>query len=221
MATLFIGHFALGLAAKRATPRVSLGILFLAAQFADTLWPFLLAVGLEQVRIHPGDTAFTPLDFFSYPYSHSLVTLVVWGLVLGVAYRSITGLNGRTVAVLTALVVSHWILDVATHRADMPVYPGGPKIGFGLWNSVPATLIVETALFAAGLWIYLNATRARDGIGRWGFVALVAFLLAAYAGAAFGDPPPSLNALIAVSISAPVILLPFTSWVDGHRDSKE
>jgi hypothetical protein len=35
---VFIGHFAVGLATKRVAPQVSLGTLFMAAQFADLLW---------------------------------------------------------------------------------------------------------------------------------------------------------------------------------------
>ena len=75
---MFIGHLAVGLAAKRVTPRVSLAMLLLAAQWADTVWPVLLGLGFEHVRIDPGNTAFTPLDFISYPYSHSLIALVAW-----------------------------------------------------------------------------------------------------------------------------------------------
>src|SRR5262245_51858409 len=108
---MFIGHFALGFAAKRATPRVQLAMLFTAAQLADLLWPFLVAAGIEQVRIDPGNTAFTPLDFISYPYSHSLVLLVVWGLALGYGYTALRHVNGRVLGVLAALVVSHWLLD--------------------------------------------------------------------------------------------------------------
>jgi hypothetical protein len=40
----------------------------------DLLWPIFLAAGWEQVRIDPGNSAVTPLDFVSYPISHSLVT---------------------------------------------------------------------------------------------------------------------------------------------------
>src|SRR6188508_1148365 len=105
---MFIGHFALGLAAKRVTPRVSLGVLFAAAQLADLLWPFFLAVGLEQVRIDPGNTALTPLDFVSYPYSHSLLLLCAWGAVLAVLCSPFAR-GRRVVAVIIGLVVSHWV----------------------------------------------------------------------------------------------------------------
>jgi hypothetical protein len=213
---MFIGHFALGLAAKRAAPRVPLVILFAAAQLADVLWPFFLAAGVEQVRIDPGNTAVTPLDFVSYPYSHSLVLLVVWGAVLAWVYGRLTGVTGAF-AVIAALVVSHWVLDFVTHRPDMPIYPGSAKFGLGLWSSVPATIAVELPLFAAGVWIYAGATRARDGIGRWAFWSLMAFLVVAYFGNMFGPPPPSGPALWIFMILSSAILLSWTWWADAHR----
>jgi FtsH-binding integral membrane protein len=216
---MFVGHFALGLAAKRATPRVSLATLFAAAQLADLLWPFLLAAGVEQVRIDPGNTAFTPLDFVSYPYSHSLVMLIVWGVALGYGYTTLRRQNGRTFAVLAALVVSHWVLDVVTHRPDMPIYPGGPRFGLELWRSVPATIAVESAMFAAAVWIYARATRPRDRIGRWSLVGMVALLVVSYLAAAFGPPPPSVAAISIVGIIGGAITLVLAWWVDAHRRS--
>ena len=43
---MFIGHFGIGFGAKSVSPRVSLGSLFLAAQFLDLLWPTLLLLGV-------------------------------------------------------------------------------------------------------------------------------------------------------------------------------
>ncbi len=214
---MFIGHLALGFAAKRVTPRVSLAMLLIASQWADTLWPVFVGLGIEQVRIDPGNTAFTPLDFVSYPYSHSLLALGVWGLTVGVAYRGIAG-GRRTVWVLGALVVSHWVLDWITHRPDMPLYPGSAKYGLGLWNSVPATIGIETAMYAAGLWIYAHATRARDGIGHWGFLALAAFLMLAYVVNIVSPPPPSPTAIAIAGLAAAVVLGAWAWWVDQHRD---
>jgi hypothetical protein len=214
---MFLGHFALGFAAKRAAPRTSLAALFAAAQFADLLWPILVATGIEVVRIDPGNTAFTPLDFVSYPYSHSLVMLLVWALAFGLVYRMATKRNGATFVVLAALVTSHWVLDFASHRPDVPIVPGGRKYGLGLWNSVDATLVIELALFAAGVWIYTTATRARDAQGRWGYVGLLAFMLVAYFGAAFGPPPPSVTALWITAIIGAAVLTAWAWWVDSHR----
>jgi hypothetical protein len=163
---MFIGHFGLGLAAKRATPTVSLGALFAAAQFADLLWPTLVLAGIEQVRVQPGITAVTPLDFVSYPYSHSLLMLGVWGAAFGGMYLALRHGRPMVAFVLALLVVSHWVLDVIVHRPDMPLFPGGPKFGLGLWNSIPATLAVEVPMFLAGVWIYTRVTHPRDRIGK-------------------------------------------------------
>lgn len=83
---MFLGHFALAMAAKKIAPKASLGTLVLSAQFADCLWPVLLRLGLEQARIVPGMTRVIPLDFISYPISHSLLLQLVWGFLLGRAY---------------------------------------------------------------------------------------------------------------------------------------
>jgi hypothetical protein len=213
---MFIGHFAAGFAAKRVVPRVSLAVLFLAAQLADVLWPIFVAVGLETVRISPGITAVTPLDFVSYPYSHSLVALAIYAFALGTACWWLLG--GRsTFVVVAALVVSHWVLDVISHRPDMPIYPGGRTYGLSLWNSLPATLIVEIAMFAAGVWLYATTTRARDGVGRWSFVALVLFLLIAYGANLAGGPPPSVGAIYWIGMVGSVVILLWSWWTDRHR----
>jgi len=216
---MFVGHLALGFAAKRATPRVSLAVLLTASQLADVLWPLFLALGLEQVRIDPGNTAFTPLDFVSYPYSHSLVTLIVWGLAFAAIYRAATGRNGRVFLVLAALVVSHWALDWITHRPDMPIYPGGAKYGLGLWNSVPMTMAIEGVMFAAGVWIYLQCTRPRDRIGRWGMIGLLALLVVVYVANATSSPPPSVNAIIVGASIGAAIMTIWSWWADAHREA--
>jgi hypothetical protein len=217
---MFVGHFALGFAAKRIAPRVSVAVLFAAAQLADLLWPVFVAAGIEQVRIDPGNTAFTPLDFVSYPWSHSLVMLAIWGVVYGIAYRAASGRRkSRIVMFLALLVVSHWVLDWVTHRPDLPLYPGGPKLGLSLWNSVPATLIVELGLYAAGVWIYLSATRARDRAGRWSFAVLVLALLALYLLNIASGPPPSITAVVVAGVGGGALLLTWSWWTDRHREA--
>jgi hypothetical protein len=214
---VFIGHFALGFAAKRAAPRVSLAVLFVAAQLADVLWPFFLALGLEQVRIDPGNTAFTPLDFVSYPYSHSLLLLVVWGVAFGYLYKTAVRGDLRVAALLGALVVSHWVLDFVTHRPDMPLFPDSARFGLGLWNSIRATLAVEICLFAAGVAVYVRTTRARDPVGRWVTAALVVLLLVAYLGNVAGGAPPSVTAIWIAGIAGFSLLMFLSEWADRHR----
>lgn len=215
---MFIGHFALGFAAKRAVPRVSLAALMLAALFADVLWPVLVLVGVEEVRIAPGHTVFTPLEFVSYPWSHSLLLLAAWGVVVGAAYRGIFG-GRRSFVVLAALVVSHWVLDWVTHAPDMPLYPGGPEYGLALWNSRPGTMAVEVPLFVLGVFLYMRTTRARDAVGRWAFLSMATLLGVIYAADSLSTtPPPSVTALCIVAIAASVIFTAWAWWVDRHRE---
>ena len=212
---MFIGHFAVGLALKRWAPKTNLGWLIAAVCFLDALWPFFLLAGLEKVEIIPGTTAFTPLNFISYPYTHSLVMVVVWSIVFAAIYFAFSRYKAGAIAVAIG-VLSHWFLDAIVHRPDLPLYPGGEKFGLGLWNSVPATLILEGSMFAAGLWIYLMTTRSRDRIGTYVLWIFVIIVLLSYIGAAFGPPPPSTTTLI---YFAPVVWLyvALAAWADRHR----
>jgi hypothetical protein len=212
---MFIGHFALAFAAKRSVPRVNLATLFAATQLPDLIWPVLVALGVERVEIAPGDTAFTPLAFVSYPWSHSLLLVAVWGAAFAGVHRLRT-LNRPATALLVGLVVSHWLLDFLTHRPDLPIVPGGARYGLGLWNSVPLTVAVESVLFAAGVWLYAQATRPRSGRGQWAFVSLVAILVLAYS-ANMLSAPPSVEAVWAGTIVGFLLLLAWASWTDRHR----
>ncbi len=214
---MFIGHFALGFGSKRLAPTVSLGALFLAGQWADLLWPMLVMAGVESFTIRPGITAATPLDFQSYPYSHSLLALLVWGTLLALIYRLVSGSPLRGAIVLGALVVSHWVLDLIVHRPDLPLAPGtGLRLGLGLWSSIPATLAVEFGLYAVGVWLYWKATVARDRVGSVGFWALVTLLALVELANVFGPPPPSIGA-VTVSAAAMWLLVAWGYWVDKHR----
>jgi hypothetical protein len=142
--------------------------------------------------------------------------LIVWGAIFGFLYRSRTG-DQRAALVLALLVVSHWLLDFITHRPDIQLYPGGAKLGLGLWNSVAGTVIVESAMLLAGVVTYARATRARDGIGRWGLWALVLLLAVSYYGSLFSPPPPNTTALAIGGIIFGWVFVLFAWWVDRHR----
>jgi LexA-binding, inner membrane-associated putative hydrolase len=215
---MFIGHHAAGFAAKRLAPQVSLGTLFAAAMFIDLLWPILLLLGLEHVRIDPGNTAFTPLDFYDYPISHSLLSVLGWSLAAALLYRVVKK-TWRGAAVVGAAVLSHWVLDFVTHRPDLPLWPGGPKVGLGLWNSVPATVAVESLLFIATLALYLRFTTARDRTGTIALWALVVFVALIYIANVFSPPPPSADAIPWVGL-ATWLFVPWGAWIDRHRQPR-
>jgi hypothetical protein len=214
---MFVGHFALAFGAKRFAPVVSLGTLFLACQFADLLWPVLVLIGVERVAIVPGITAVTPLDFVSYPYSHSLMALVIWAGLAAIVYRAVRGWRFPAMLTVAVLVVSHWVLDAVTHRPDMPLTVGGQTlVGLGLWGSVTGTIVVELLLFAAGVAMYVRQTAPRDRTGAVAFWALVSFLLLAWLANIFGPPPPSPEA-VAWSVLVMWLLVAWGYWIDRHR----
>lgn len=212
---MFVGHFGAGFAAKSVASRVSLGTLLVSVQWADLIWPLLLLAGVEHVRIVPGLVATSALEFTDYPVSHSLVALVGWGILVGGAVL-LSRRDIRAAGVVFAGVVSHWFLDVLMHRPDVPIGPRGPYVGLGLWNSVPATLLVEGGLYAAGIAIYLRTTRPTDRIGSWSFGILVALLAALWVAALFGPPPPDVRTLGWSSLLG-WLLVPWAYWIDRHR----
>jgi LexA-binding, inner membrane-associated putative hydrolase len=215
---VFIGHYAVALAAKRAAPRTSLGTLFAAVSLADLLWPVFLLLGWERAHVVPGPNPFLTLSLDSIPISHSLITLIGWGALFAFLYRLRAG-DGRAALVVTLLVVSHWVLDYVTHRPDMPLYPGGTPLGLGLWNSVAGTIAVEGVMFLAGLWIYVGATRARDRIGRYGFWSLIALLVLSYLLSLFSPAPSSRVALAIFGIIFGWLFVGWAGWGDKHRET--
>lgn len=217
---MFLGHIAVGFASKRWAPRTSLVLLVAAPLFADLLWPLFLLFGIEHVRIDPGNTRFTPFDFYDYPWSHSLLALVFWACICAGLYAGITRYRAGTIAIWIG-VVSHWVLDWVTHRSDMPLYPGSHCYGLGLWNSVAGTMAVELGMLAVGLWLYLRTTKARDRIGRYSLLAFVLVLLVIYASNFFGGPPPSVQSVIWSALIAEPLLLLWVWWFDRHRVAKE
>jgi membrane-bound metal-dependent hydrolase YbcI (DUF457 family) len=212
---MFIGHFGLAFAARRLAPRTGLGTLGAASQWVDLLWPVLLLLGIEQVRIAPGDTAYTSLAFVHYPWTHSLLTSIGWGLLLGLAYRLATG-ERRGAWVVGCLVASHWVLDFLTHRPDLPIVPwGSAKVGLGLWNHVGATVLVEGTLFAGGVWLYASGTRPLGRAGSIALWSLVAFLVAMTVANQLSTPPG--EAAVAWGTLSMWLIVLWMAWVDRLR----
>jgi len=216
---MFVGHLAVSLGAKAAEPRVPLSVLVAASFGLDLLWPVLLLAGVETVRIAPGDTAFTPLAFESYPWSHSLLMVLGWGVAAWlVTYRFARNL--RVSLVVAVVVVSHWVLDFVTHRPDLPLWPAGPRVGLGVWNSIPATILLEGAMFVGAIAIYTRAQRPLDAAGTWAFWALVALTGVIWISQPWSPPPPDARAIAIVGMA--MWLFPWwAAWIDRHRAARE
>jgi len=217
---MFIGHFGLAFGAKAAVPRTSLATLTVAALLVDLVWPILVLLGTEIVEIDPGAASpFLRLRFVHYPWTHSLLMGVLWGVAFAIAYRARTGYARGAVAV-ALLVVSHWVLDFIVHRPDLQLVPWSEaRAGLELWASPAATLAVETVLFVGGVLVYARATRPRDRAGTWGFWGFVAFLVIAYASSIAGGAPPS-GYVVAATALIGWAFVPWIAWFDGHREAR-
>lgn len=213
---MFLAHFGVGFGAKAAAPRVSLGSLFLAAQFIDLIWPTLLLLGIERVNIITDGTRHPPLDFVYYPFSHSLLAVIVWAALFATVY--LVARRSRIGAVVLGLaVISHWLLDLVVHYPDLPLYPGdSPLLGFGVWSSPVISMALELSIFAVGMRLYLRCTRASDATGKWALWSLTATLLLIQIANAFGAPPPGTTA-IAWAGQTQWLLVLWGYWVDSHR----
>lgn len=217
---MLLGHYGVAFAAKRTIPRTSLGTLTLAAQLLDEIWPILLVLGVEQVRIVPGLMAANPLDFVYYPFTHSLAAAIVWSIVLGVIYYWIRR-NRRSAMIVGALVLSHWILDLPMHRPDLQLWPGSSvRVGLGAWRSIPLTIVLELTVFLGGLVVYLRTTRPRDRVGSWALWSMVVVLLIIFFSGFTSPPPPNERALAFFALGI-WLFVPWSYWIDRHRTARD
>jgi hypothetical protein len=163
-------------------------------------------------------SAFTPLAFEHYPWSHSLSMAVIWGVIAGRIAASLLR-QARAGAVVGLVVLSHWLLDFVTHVPDLPLWPGGPNVGLGLWNSIPGTYAVEGVLIAAAAAAYIRATRARRPAGTWALWGLLAFTGIIWAAGPVSPPPPDALAVAWVALAL-WLLPPWAAWIDRNREPR-
>jgi hypothetical protein len=211
---MFLGHYGVAFALKRAEPKLSLGTLFVAVQLVDLLWGVFLLAGWEQVRIDPGYTAVTPLQFLEYPISHSLVGMTCWALIGAAIYYSWptrdTSRHWQAAALVGVAVLSHFPLDFVVHVPDLPVWgQESTKLGLGLWNNPMATLLLELVTLAAGVAIYAGFRSHRHPVRPGRLAGLVLVLVAIYLVNVFGPPPPSVTTIAVADI---VGLLFLAAW---------
>lgn len=212
---MFIGHYAVGFAAKKFAPRTSLGALIAAPILLDLIWPIFLLLGWERVTIVASNNPFLRLQFDHYPVSHGLIAVIGWATLCASVYFGVTRYVAGTIVIWFG-VISHWLLDFIVHTRDLPLYATSRLFGLGLWNHRWLTIAIEVTMFAIAIWTYQRETRVKDKTGLYGFLALVLFLLLAYAGAAFGPAPSTVKKLALVSLLT-WLVVPWAWWFDRHR----
>jgi len=214
---MFVGHYALGLAAKRLAPRTSLGALIAAPILLDLLWPIFLLVGWEYVSIEPNPNPFLRLQFDSYPISHGLVAVIGWATLFASIYFGVARYLIGAITIWFG-VVSHWILDYIVHRPDLPLYTGGSRyLGLGLWNRPKITIAVELIMLVAGVFVYLGVTKAKNAIGSFAFWVFVLALVGLYTAVTFAPPPSSVRKL-AIGTMFSWLFVAWAWWLDRNRE---
>ena len=215
---MFLGHYGLALATKKIAPKVPLTVLFIAVEFVDILWPFLLLSNIETVKVRPGFTQVTPFEFVHYPYTHSLFMGIVWGIATGFIFWLFKK-DVRSAVIVGLAVLSHWFLDAVVHIPDLPLTPFGEfKVGLGLWNHKMATILVESLLFFGGVFIYARSTKAVTTKGTWALWVMTVFFILANAYNLFGPPPEdSVMVLFTSFVILQAIILGLAHWADKNR----
>ena len=211
---MFVGHYGVAFAAKRAATSVPLWVLFVAVQLLDVVWAPLVLLGVERVRIVPGVTASNPLDLYYMPYTHSLVAALLWSVAAFAVYRVLVPGRSTPVAlVVSAAVFSHWMLDFVVHRPDLPLYDDSAKVGLGLWNLPAAAFALETALLFGGMWLWFRmGVPRRAAVGVFGIV-----MLGIQAYIFFGPPPASDNGAAATALAAYLVFAGVIGWLERPK----
>ncbi len=198
---MFVGHYGPAFASKAAARSAPLWLFIVAAQFLDYLWAVFILTGVEHARIVPGFAAMSVLDLYDMPWTHSLVMALLWSAVFAGLARALYRTKSRpALFLLAATVFSHWLLDLVVHLEDLPLWPGGPKVGLGVWRDPTLTLMLEFGVLGVGLVLYTAATRARNAFGRLGPALFAAFSGAAFAFNAY-QPPASIEAAAASALA--------------------
>jgi hypothetical protein len=223
---MFLGHYGVAFALKRAEPKLSLGTLFLAVQLADLLWGFFVLLGWEHARIVPGYTAVTPLEFLDYPISHSLIAAGAWGIVAAALYYSWptrdTTRHWQAAAIVGVAVLSHYPLDVLVHVADLPLAGNdSPKLGLGLWNNLTATMIAELLVFGIGLALYVGLRSHRHPVRAGRLVVVVLVLIGTYLASVYGPQPPNMKTVAVSAIVFFIVMAALGAWADRRATPQE
>jgi hypothetical protein len=199
---VFVGHYGVSFAAKKADPSIPLWVLFIAAQLLDVAWAPFVLLGIEKVRIVPGITASNPLDLYYMPYTHSLTAALFWSLGAFACYRFAVAASSKISALVVATAVfSHWVLDFLVHRPDLPLYDNTAKVGLGLWNLPVLAFALEIMLLFGGMWLYFQTGATR----RLPTVTFGLIMVCIQAYVFFGPPPVSDKAAAATALTAYVL----------------
>jgi hypothetical protein len=223
---MFLGHYGVAFALKRAEPKISLGTLFVAAQLADLLWGAFLLLGWEHARILPDDNPLLTFQFYDYPISHSLVAALGWGLAAAALYYSWptrdTNRHWQASAIVGAATASHWLLDLVVHVPDLPLAGNdSPKLGLGLWRHFGPSVALELLVLGAGIALYVARRSRRHPVRALRLSPVVVLLVGTYLASVLGPPPPSIPVVGVSDIAFILVLGALAAWADRAATAGE
>jgi hypothetical protein len=211
---MLVGHYAVGLIAKRAEPAINLGTFVLAAMFADFAWCVFLLLGIEHVQFKSGMGAGNYFYATNIAMSHSLLMDGIWAALLASVYL-LWRHYPRGAWIIFVVVLSHWLLDFVSHRPDMPIAPGmHGHVGLGLWNSILATLLIEGGFWCLAIILYLRVTRAKSLAGTFVFWSGVILLTLLWLSNIAGPPPQNPRTAPFASLIIFSITVAWAYWVN-------
>lgn len=228
---MFIGHYSVSFAIKKAEPKTPLWAGFLGVQFVDILFMIFILVGIEGIRFVPNFTEMNNYDLFFMPYTHSLASGFFWAVVAYLLFRflllkskPISDAIKNKISILLGLsVLSHYFLDLPMHTPDLPLlFDSGPKIGFGLWNNRILSIFVEVIVTGLGLFLYFRSTKPGPGFGgKYGMQIFGGILLILAIATPFFPPPQTVLEFSSQALAGYLILAWVAGWLDSKRIPKE
>ena len=172
-------HAATALLIKRRFPSVSLTPLLISVQAMELAWVGLNYLGVEQTTTAATVRSVADIHLSYMPYSHSV------GTVTAAAFLAWWTLGRRALGRAVAIgIVSHLVLDIATHAADIALWPGSPfpMLGLGLYSRAPSAAFLVELLYGVVCWWIYRGSRALLAVVVAGNLANISFFFASIPG---------------------------------------
>ena len=177
-----VDHSATALLIKRRFPSVPITPVLVSVQAMELAWVALNYLGIEHTTTATAVQSVGDIHLAYIPYSHSVATVAAAALVAWWAIEE--GLGRRDLGRAVAIgIVSHLVLDVATHAPDIALWPGSTMhLGTGLYSAAPAAAFVVELLYGVVSWWIYRGSRALLSVLVVGNLANVSFFFAGIAG---------------------------------------
>lgn len=149
----------------------------------ELAWVALNYLGIERTTTEATVRSVADIHLAWMPYSHSVGTAVGAALLawLVIEYGFGRPALGRAIGIG---IVSHLILDLATHAHDIVLWPGSsrPRLGLGLYEAAPIAAFVIEFAYGIFCWRVYRGGRGLLALIAIGNLANLSFLSAAIPG---------------------------------------